>query len=62
MTDPEFGLWVAHVSNVLEDFHGAVDYDATADYAACLPAAHVPRPARHGQPVPERRRGPRVAD
>ena len=36
MTDPEFGLWVAHVANVLEDFHGAMDYDATADYAANL--------------------------
>ena len=36
MTDPEFGLWVAHVANVLEDFHGAMDYDATADHAANL--------------------------
>ena len=43
MTDPEFGLWVGHVANVLEDFHGAMDYDAAADYAASAPLG---RPAR----------------
>jgi len=34
--DPEFGLWVAHVADVLEAEHGATDYDVAADYAVNL--------------------------
>ena len=38
--DPIDGAWIAHVAEVLEDFHGAADYDAAADYAHNLLAAY----------------------
>jgi len=37
--DPIDATWIAHVAEVLEDFHGATDCDATADYAYNLLAA-----------------------
>jgi hypothetical protein len=36
MTSPIDSAWVAHVAEVLEDFHGATGYEATADYADVL--------------------------
>lgn len=40
MTSPIDGTWIAHVSDVLEDYFGALDYDATADYSAALLTAN----------------------
>jgi hypothetical protein len=36
VTSPIDATWIAHVADVLEDFHGATDYDATAEYACAL--------------------------
>jgi hypothetical protein len=36
VTSPIDATWIAHVADVLEDFYGATDYDATAEYACAL--------------------------
>jgi hypothetical protein len=40
MTSPIDAAWIAHVADVLADFHGATDYETTAEYANALLVAY----------------------